>query len=498
MPTSFVDAVYRQESIAAYAGNPYIEALPPLKTDAELMKALAYMPKFDPAEKLLESPERIQRLDVIQKIVVPIPRLVSLARSEMKMMTSGYGQRRPFSAHDNATLQRMYELQQSGNFDAAQPKDIGAQHSMSLIGASGCGKSCAINAVTKLLPPVIYHEKTGKWQLPFLVVEMPYDGQSIHTLAGAIFASMDRLLGDSNYVATYIDCKGGNAEQRLAKALYIAYEHGVGLIVIDESQNQREIGNDIHATSTRRTSSKKANETPLTKLLITASNTSHIPIVFAGTLEMQDVSFGRFSKARRMAGHGSSAWLPFERTKGRDGEFELMTKCMLKYQWTRSTLAYSEEWADMFHKMTQGIPDIMFKLFESAQVAAISTGKEEITHELVQRVFDSEFITTNLGISALRNKDQRLLDIVSDLFQVNSDADTTTMHEQFPRPSATETGPAATLVKVPRVEKPDLPSPKGAPISLDAVIKADVRVDSPGGKQVSHMTGDEWHQMTPS
>lgn len=485
----FVDAIYRDELNPSYAGNPYIEALPALPDDKALAKALMHLPAFDPQERLMDASYRIQRLDTLRHVLVALPRVVRLARAMLKMLVTGYGPRRPYSAANNKTVQELYALQQSGKFTSVRETELAAQHSMSLIGASGCGKSFTLRHIAGMLPKAIYHEKLGKWQLPFIFLEMSYDGESVHTMASGLFKEYDRLLPDGRLTELYMERKGMNAEQRLAKALSIAHELGVGQIIVDEGQNQRTIGNDP-VRRLRKSASVNAvkNETPLTKLLITASNTSHIPMVFSGTLEMQNTMGGRFTIARRMSGRGSAVWEPLDRYacdangKQTTSEFEVLLRALFRYQWMRQPIEFSPEWADVFHEQTQGIPDIVVKLFESAQEAAIASGKETLTPELVAAVFKKEFVTTAFGIKALADMDETMLDAVPDLFKADSGvreakAGTT---EQFPAPNAVGARKVASAPPRPRVAKPQPPSPKPAPIDAMDLKNSDMRLDADG------------------
>jgi hypothetical protein len=482
----FVNAQYRTESIAKYAGNPYIEALPALPDDMALARALSYLPPFDPQERLLPAPERIQLLDGLQQLVVALPRLVRLARAVLKMMRTGYGPRRPFSQSDNQTLQELYAMQQSGVFVSARQTDLAGQLSMALIGASGCGKTFGLRQISGLFPQAIYHEKIGKWQLPCLFIEMSYDGESVHTLASELFAELDRLLPDANYTGLYMERKGLNAQQRLAKALSIAYEHNVGMVFVDEHQNQKSLGNEPSQRA-RKTAASNApkSETPLTKLLITASNTSHIPLLMSGTLEMQSLLGSRFTRARRMAGHGSAVWMPMDQSHdlSNPDEFELLLKTLWRYQWIRKPVELTPEWAALFFKFTQGIPDILVKLFESVQEAAIANKSETLTPELVAAVFAKEFVTTAFGITALGTNDRVLLDAVTDLYQPDRVEDAHKRQIQFPHPqnegrgkvSIVAGGAVAPVPASKRPSKPGLPSPEPVSVSVEVAADSDLR-----------------------
>lgn len=481
----YVVAKYRNESIGRYAGNQYIEALPDLPSDLELAMALKYLPAFDPAERQLPAPVRIQMLDLLERLVVPLPRLVRLARAALKMLRTGYGPRRPFSKSDQAIRDALYEQQQSGSFVSASRSALAAQHSMALIGASGCGKSYGLRTVAALLPEVIHHPDLGLWQIPSIFVEMPYDGESLHTLASEIFQELDRILPDANYHQLYMDGKGLNAQQRLAIALKRAYEHGVGMIFVDEVQNQR--GHDDATMRKKRKNSATGGpklEIPLTKLLVSASNTAHMPICFSGTLEMTAMLGPRFSKSRRHAGRGSSLWLPLDSSGNlqQPDEFELMLRAIWRYQWVQTPVELTDAWVTLFYELTQGIPDIIIKLFESSQESAIANKSETLTEVLVRAVFKAEFFATEFGIVSLRDKKKGLQDLVPDLYLPDPTEAADQAQEQFPppRPSRPARRPADALQQgaaaVRKAQRrPDRPSPTPAEVSDEVAQGADLR-----------------------
>lgn len=487
----FVDAVYREDSNPLYKGNPYIEALPALPDDKVLTRALMHLPAFNPEERKMPAAYRIQRLGVLRQMMVALPRNVRLARAMIKMLHEGYGPRRPFSPSDNETVQSLYTMQQSGNFVSARQAGLAAQHSMSLIGASGSGKTFGLRHIAGLFPPVIYHSSLGKWQLPFVFIEMSYDGESIHTLASALFQEFDRLLPDGKYVETFMHRRSRlNAEQRLAKALAIAHELGVGLIIVDESQNQRSIGDFSMRRECKKAASNSPKvETPLTKLLITASNTAHIPMLFSGTLEMQSMMNHRFTRTRRLSGRGSAVWQPLTRHSEEEGEshseLEVLLRCLMRYQWIRNPIEFDDQWADVFFEHSQGIPDIIVKLFEAVQEAAIACELETLTPELVARVFAKEFVPSAFGIRALRDRDEVMLDIMTDLY--HRDLTQQGITEATPKCaqplSGMREGQQPQVAKSASAKAP-VPSPKPAVLSVDAVAHADVRLDRPGASSL--------------
>lgn len=479
---NFVDAVYRTEPNPQYAGNPFIEALPSLPSDLELARALTQIPSISQAQREASVSYRVQELSKLRHTIVALPRVVRLARAMSRMLIEGYRPRKPFSSTERQTIQSLYHAQQTGTFRAVGDTHLAAQHSMSLIGASGSGKSFCLRHVAGMHPSAIFHKDIGRWQLPFVFIEMSYDGDSVHTLATELFAEYDRLLPDGRFTEQFSNTNKVNAQRRLTKALSIAHELGVGMIVVDEAQNQRSIGNI--ATGSRRkgkTDSQLVGESPLQKLLIAASNTSHLPILFSGTLEMLGNSSARMTRARRMSGRGSAVWLPLSNQKepgASISEFDILMGVLFRCQWLSNPAQYSPVWSDLFFDLTQGVPDIMVKLFEAAQEMALVTGAETLLPVHVTQVFEKEFSTAKLGLSALRNDDQVLLDVVTDLFHPEVSAMRDRLagpEERSPLGQAAADQPNTAPVGTSAKSKVVVPSPEPIRLPESTVTGADLR-----------------------
>lgn len=491
----FVNARYRSHGLAPeHIGNPYIESLFAPPNDRDLAKALHQLPAFSVEERALPPAMRIQLTARLRRLFIAGTRVVSFARSVMTMLYAGYEGRAPYSAGEQERMDALYAQQQSGEFGSVRHTRRASQHSFALVGSSGGGKSSAIRHIAALFPPVIFHPTLGRWQVPFAFIEMPYDGRSAHTLASTIAEEFDRLMSDGEFVATFMRKGRGNAEERVLQMLRVAYQLGLGMLVVDESQNQQSLAQDEPRSQRRKATRSAASlETPLMKLLVSASNLSHMPILFVGTTEMRSVVGTRFTRARRASGRGTQCWLPHKRVeRSTTGEFEVLLRALFRYQWTTQVIDYSEEWANLFHEYSQGVTDILVKLWESCQVEAISSGEELVTPELVARVFATEFKLAEFGLTALKNEDRLMLDIVSDLSLPRVQVEKYTRSE-YPLPtSASPIGsvkPAAPIKdaharhdtpKANRSSKSALtrsepPSPTPAAFDTDMANKADLR-----------------------
>lgn len=473
----FVDAVYRTDGLpTAHAGNAFIAALPPIPEDQVLLKALMRFPEFSAAERQLPAAQRIQLTAKLSTLFVPLPRVVELARAMLCMLHEGYLDSQ--ATYDSQSLRARYAQQQAGGLLAAHRPACKRQLSLSLSGSSGAGKSFAIENIANLLPSVIYHPALGKWQIPFLRVEMSYDGESSHALSTQIAEQLDALMPGGNFVELLARRGRSNAEERLFQTLRTARNLGVGMLIVDESQNQRSLGNEDPRQQRKKSQEKGAkSETPLMKLLITASNQAHIPLMFVGTTEFKSAIGTRFTRARRSAGNGSSTWGPLNRAAhGKTGDFEVMLKTLFKYQWTRHVIEYSEQWADLFFEYTQGVTDILVKLWTSCQVRTIAAGGDEVlTEAIVKKAFANEFDAVKFGLTSLKNKDRLGLDVVSDLFAPEQEVGL------FSKEEFGAIVPAVPLgVPVPRASAPDAPPP---PTTAAAKQGASAARKRPGRKR---------------
>ncbi len=475
----FVTAQYRSHGLAPeHVGNPYIEALFSPPDDRSLARALHQLPAFSPDERTLSPAMRIQLTARLRRLFIAGPRVVEFARSVLTMLYAGYEGRAPYTAGEKERLDALYAQQQSGEFSSVRHTRRASQHSFALIGASGAGKSSAIRHIAALFPPVIYHAALGRWQVPFAFIEMPYDGKSAHTLASTIAEEFDRLMPDGQFVDTFMRKGKANAEERVLQMLRVAYQLGLGMLVVDESQNQQALAEDEPRSQRRKATRSSASvETPLMKLLITASNLSQMPILFVGTTEMRSVVGTRFTKARRTSGRGTQCWFAHLRSPEKiTGEFEVLLQALFRYQWTTQVISYSEEWANLFHEHSQGITDILVKLWESCQVEAISSGEEEVTPELLRRVFKKEFVMAEFGLTALKNEDPLMLAIVSDVTMPRIEVEKFTRSE-YPLPSAASPIGAAKPAKA--AKEVDEASSKAKPATTKPTSPAKKRREPP-------------------
>jgi hypothetical protein len=381
-----VTAEYHKQLLPHYQGNPLIEALPPTIPDEQLPHALLRLPQFDRGQRDWATPDRLQMLLTLGNFLFPLERHVKLARSIDAMMRSGYVGRRPHSREHANWIQKHYEGRAKG-LSLSEVVDTSAQISALLMGVPGMGKTSFLKRYLSMIPQVIYHPATNIYQVTHLTVETPSDGKSVRALAGAILNELDRLIPGANYYKMYGN--KGNADDRMREASRLMKHHFVGFLVAEEIQNI--VG------------SAKGDQALIAQL-VAASNEPAIPVLFVGT----NKAARAFEIVNRLARRGTGNQVsPWERLRhdGENSEWLQFLTTLWAFQWIRNPVSLNEEFIDVMYDCSQGIIDCAIKLFSSAQAAAMYSGTETLTPEIIKEVYAEEMKLLHPSLNALRSND---------------------------------------------------------------------------------------------
>ncbi|MCG5252494.1 MULTISPECIES: AAA family ATPase [Brevibacillus] len=392
--TEAVIAEYKEQLIKDYEGNPFIECLPSIMSPKQVIEQLAYYPAFDPNERLLEPYMRVHLLQRLFQYFQPTHEHIRLEQAISTMLRNGYVDRNPLSpSYVRRRLGEWGERRAGQNGFALQNS---SSKSLTLIGISGSGKTSSLSRILALTPQIIVHSKyrgidLSRYQISHLRIEAPYDG-SLKALCLQFFMTIDALLG-TNYMEKY-----GNGHKSTNIMIPIISKLlqnvAIGLLVIDEIQHL--------------SLAKSGGSAAVLNFFTTLINTANIPIVLVGTPKSLNVLQSEFRQARRnFSGHGNFFWDRLQK----DASFDLFLSGLWKYQWLQKPVELTDEISSILYDETQGIPDIVVKLFMMIQVRAISTGKETITGALIRKVASEQLKLIQSMLEALRNgRTSQLLD----------------------------------------------------------------------------------------
>ena len=394
-----VEAVYTEQCIARFQGNPFIEALPEMMDDDQVLEALKLTPDFSAEQRNWPNHLRVQQIKALGNFMAPLGRHLHLARTVDSMLREGLVGRSSGTVEYVQKLRSIYEMQKAGKTFTQSFDTVPQYNSTSLLGYSGMGKSTTLRRWLAHYHQAINHKNSGVTQVTYLLVDMKNNGDSVKALLIAIITRLDLLLPEFGYAKLYL--KGISRTSALSLIAIVSrlmVIHQVGILVCDEVQN---LANH-----------PKGAQQVMTELT-TMCNELQVPIIFVGTMKAAQVLGADFRQGRRSV--GMSVWNPLPRY---DADSEKTSNCrksewadfigvLWGYQWVRTPLGLNEELLDHIYGFTQGIIDLDIKLFALAQVQAILEGTDQLTPELLKRVYTEQFTLLHPMLDAMRTNNLR-------------------------------------------------------------------------------------------
>ncbi|MBK5205632.1 MAG: ATP-binding protein [Polaromonas sp.] len=392
-------------SLPEYEGNPFIARLPPLRSQLQLPDALAARPEYHAQERGYEASLRKHCIMRLGRYFEPLERQIQLADRFGMLLRQGYIGRNPLTHDYIRHLQNGAERieAKSLTISTRQPVENTAT-SFALAGCSGIGKSKAIEKVLHQYPQCIQHtEPFSLVQITWLKLDCPHQG-SPKQLCINFFSAVDRLVG-TNYFNWY-GSRRASVDEMMVHMAHVANLHALGVLVIDEIQhlNKTKIGPDA-----------------LLNFLVTLVNTIGVPVILIGTLSAIPLLQENFRQARRASGLGSLIWDRMPKGKA----WDYFISQLWRYQWTSVPTEISSEIRDVLYDESQGILDIVVKLFMLAQLRAVSIGEvrggpEVLTAELLRKVAREDFRVVRPMLDALRANDTKALLKYDDLLPLQA------------------------------------------------------------------------------
>lgn len=397
-------AVYKPQSNPDYQDNPFIEALPLIRSDAEAATDMQQLVRVSDGIAL-PAVDRMHLLGRIDHFVQPLGYHVNLFQRMSIMLRQGYVHRNPARPGHAADLGRAVAEMDAlikdgsgrmlGKVKAGTRQRIGPGLSLTMIGSSGVGKSTAAEAVLRCYDQVIIHpEMPGDLevvqQVVWLKLSVPQDG-SIKALCIDFFEAVDELLG-TNYVRSY-----ANSVTTIDKLIIlmgrVAFLHGLGLLVIDELQNLNV--------------AKSGGAQKMMNTFKLLRDVMKVPVLSIGTPEAIAILSADLQVARR-----NSGLQPMSRMRN-DGEFWLFCKSLFGAQFLRNPLTLTDAIQNQLYYLSQGIADIVVKIFVLAQYDALAAGLETIHPSMFDEVYESSLQLLHPFLDDIRignSADGRLFD----------------------------------------------------------------------------------------
>jgi len=401
-----VKAEYLAQDISGYRDNPFIEALPPIFEDQQVILSIAKYPDYDEEQRNLGKQTRLHLVQQISDYVEPLPSHLLVEQRLSRLIRHGYKARNPFSPEYVHQFHVGFKNILDAGLDMNGMNIAGVRSTaagFAILGVSGQGKTTAMESSLLLYPQVIHHvtykdQPFIRKQLVWLKLNCPFDG-SLKGLCFNFLQAMDSHLG-TNYFQKF-------ASRRLSVDIlipimaHLATLHGLGVLVIDEIQN----------LSFMKSGGAERMLNYFTQLI----NTIGVPVILIGTFKAMRLLSGSFSQARRSTGQGD---LIMDRLT--DGEeWGYFLEGLWKYQWIAKHSPLTGPIRKAMYELSQGIVDIAVKLYMLAQWEAMEADEsknEKITVGLLNSVAKRHMQLVQPLLKILRRNDPELLSLVDDLY----------------------------------------------------------------------------------
>jgi hypothetical protein len=372
-PARAFEADYVPAMMPEHRGNPLIEALPTISSGWDLISAFQQLPVHDGSERRLSASYRTSAVARLRNFIVALDLHVEVISKILFMITAGYGDRNPLDPLFRRQVITLYRTPKGEKPVPLGPSNCPTAPSCALIGRSGLGKTVTVERSLAFLPQVLLHREHGFAQIVHLKLECPPNGSAKQLMLGFV-SKVDDLLG-TDYAHAYNKLGADLLVLQVAK---LATWHHVGLIVLDEAQ--------------RLLSAKRDVDYALA-FLVYMTNTVRVPILMVGTTSSLPVMSGSFHQARRTGDHGTIHWERME-YGGTGSQWDILVREMIKFNWTRHDVVFSDDLSKALHDETLGIHALLIRLFMLCQLEVIEDVEElelPITPELVREVARTKF-----------------------------------------------------------------------------------------------------------
>lgn len=372
---SSVEARYIKSHQEYDQGNPFIEALPPMLDQRQLVAACTRNLTYYDGRKAMQmsTTDKMLSLLDLRNLRFFLPFQESLEIEFRKALVASYRHRQIIK---NPDLKLPVRMQNADTFVSSKTighVDDAANPGFALIGYSGCGKSSALKMLTDRYPQVIYHNLEGMpriTQIVYLpVVCLP------HSNFDALYISIGKAVDDAlgNLVSYYEEQlrRTRGLGNKLNKVCELIETFSIGVIIFDEIQL-------INFDSTLENSYDS---------LLTIHNRTKVGIGAIGTEDAYQKMFPNLRTSRRL---GMS--ITASTYCGNMQYFATITKHLFRYQWFDTKVTLTQDMITLLHERTRGIVDQLISLYSYIHYDyLIRERKPAVNGEYIDKVFKKYF-----------------------------------------------------------------------------------------------------------
>lgn len=401
--------------------NPFVRALPARMDKAAQLRLLRRLPRWSKSERALRHVDRRHRVLRLLDYMDPLDRQLELVERFDMAIRQGYRGRDPSTLSFRHSLLESADAIAEGRDALGEKADIRVvagtgftavyangdpkaprMPGFTLIGCPGMGKSATVERILHNYPLIVQHTgtKDAITQVPALKIECPSTG-SRKSFCLEFFRLLDERLGQDGKLFARYGNRARTTDDMLNVVQHLVRLHAIGVLIIDEIQNLNASSEGIQ---------------PLVNFLVAMANKIGVGIVMIGTMTAKNIPQSAFHSARRAASVGSFVWDRLHR----GAEWDRFVKSMWRFQWTDRHTPLDDELSDALYEYSQGVVDVVLKLFMLAQLRVIENAElngtpEEITVEVLKAISEEDLVILAPMMEALRIGDLDQLDLYPDL-----------------------------------------------------------------------------------
>jgi hypothetical protein len=386
-------AAYKKHNISAFNNNPYIEVLRPAMDIKTFVKKIKIELSINDDVKNLDDFDRELMIELLDTSFIPAPEMYTLYKSIVKSIMVGYLHRNPVNV-DTDKIQHCIATDEGYQL----PDKINLSSCIAYIGLSGGGKTVGIEKCFSLLDQVINHNGyKGEYLNVHQIVYLKFEAPSTKTKKGFVlnfFNAIDEAIGSQYYEIWKKD--KSNIAVLIIEAKKIAFNHGVGIVFIDEIQ--RCVGED-----------SKVEKATLS-FIDDFFNSIGIPMIVAGTYAVMPLYRTTMSTSRRLSSGRvfECEGIQQDFTDSVSGEvnenpfWHVFVDAFYKPQLLKNHFEFDNKIKDELFYFSQGIQKLLVRLIKLSYEEAVNSGLEAITPDLIRDVYFDQFKLLHPALDSLR------------------------------------------------------------------------------------------------